>query len=112
KVTRPRRAAARSGRQAVALVRNSAKYRRRNSGHFLGSCRYHFRSAGLGAASLGHPLILRLAFFTPRGQSRSTRKRAPSPSVAGSSARLSLIMRVLLSPLRPLGHATLGRLEY
>ena len=44
----------------------------------------HLRSSVLGAISLIQSSSAALALLTPRGHSRSTRMRVPSPGSAGS----------------------------
>src|ERR671921_460258 len=79
------------GVNASALALNSLKYRRRNSSHFSGSWPNQRRKALLGATSLSQDCTCKAVFFTPRGQSRSTRKRVPSAEAAGSYTRFSLM---------------------
>src|SRR5713226_1055627 len=64
-------------------------YRRPNPFHFAGSCPNHLRRASLGPRSRIQASILSFSFVTPRGHSRSTSTRDPSPEEGGSYARFN-----------------------
>ncbi len=83
-VTRRPLAADRIGCHDSGRESSSRKYRARNSGHFSGSWLNHFLSAVVGPTSFSQASTRNFAFESPRGHSRSTRRRVPSSRETGS----------------------------